>query len=81
LSLRTGRILVFLLLSFVAFTAGRLSNSWQVTDLFSSSAEAEKQTSDLLQKIRAKNVLEVVMVNGPTTYFEGAMGREGLNIY
>ena len=80
MSLKTGRVVVVLLGALLAFSLGRMSSSWELVNLFSennSTQKTKRLAPDLLAKIKAKNSLEVIMVNGPTTYFEGAMGREG----
>lgn len=73
------RIAIALCVAIFAFFVGRWSTS------VSSLTDANEQNntvvcrpeSGLLEKIKAKNELEVVIVNGPTTYFIGAIGKEG----
>ncbi len=74
------RLLVLSIFVILAFALGRWSVSWQervtstenTTDLNST-----KNKQSIVDKIKAKKELEVVIVNGPTTYFVGATGEEG----
>ena len=74
MSLTLKRLLITFFGVVVVFFIGRWSTS---LDLFQEKSVADQKVSNQLEKIRAKNVLEVVMVNGPTTYFVGAIGKEG----
>ncbi len=63
----------------LSFFLGRWSSDWKFNDVVTdSNGIASSLTgSSRLEKIKKKGVLDVVMVNGPTTYFEGAVGKEG----
>ena len=79
MSLTLRHLIIAFVAVLIVFFVGRWSTS---VSLFSLGSEqnrpvSKKQESDLLEKIKAKNELEVVMVNGPTTYFVGAIGQEG----
>ncbi len=79
MSLTLRHLFIALLAVTIIFFVGRWSTS---VSLFTSLSEqnslvSHKQESGLLEKIKAKKELEVVMVNGPTTYFVGAIGEEG----
>lgn len=79
MSLTLRHLFIALLAGAIVFFVGRWSTS---VSLFTSLSEqnslvSHKQESGLLEKIKAKKELEVVMVNGPTTYFVGAIGEEG----
>lgn len=73
------RLLIALLVAVFAFIIGRWSTSIPLLTIGSepNSSGVFREESGLLEKIKAKNELEVVMVNGPTTYFVGAIGKEG----
>jgi len=60
----------------IVFFVGRWSTSF---DLFKENTAVTEKVFNQLEKIRAKNELKVVMVNGPTTYFVGAIGEEGFD--
>ena len=70
MSLRLQRLLILFVAVVIAFYWGRMSM-----------IEPDKvvQKVGVLSKIRAKGELGVVMINGPTTYFEGAIGKEGFD--
>jgi len=79
LSLGIKRLIIALLAGAFVFFVGRWSSSVSFLTIGSEQENREtcRQESGLLEKIRAKNELEVVTVNGPTTYFVGAFGEEG----
>ncbi len=79
MSLRTQRLIIALLVGVFAFFVGRWSTfiPAQTVGSEQNNTVVCRQESGLLEKIKAKNELEVVMVNGPTTYFVGAIGKEG----
>ena len=79
MSLRTQRLIIALLVGVFAFFVGRWSTFIPALTVGSEQNNTVvcRQESGLLEKIKAKNELEVVMVNGPTTYFVGAIGKEG----
>ena len=71
---------LFIVVGFlVAFFIGRLSNEWEIPTFFSDNNYTVPSIKNVssLEQVKAKKTLEVVMVNGPTTYFEGALGSEG----
>ncbi len=80
MSVKAQRLSIFLLLVLIAFGVGRWSSGCdgkkealreeQITPV------KEKRRSTV-EKIKQKGSLDVVMVNGPTTYFVGATGAEG----
>ena len=74
MSLTFKRLSVAFLGLFFVFFVGRWSTS---VDLFSEKSVSNKQLPNQLEKIQEKKSLDVVMVNGPTTYFVGAIGKEG----
>ena len=81
---RNTLIVVFLLLG---FSVGRWSVTCEMQDkerVKEPSLKTEKTASHVksaLEKIKQKKELEVIMVNGPTTYFVGATGKEGFEYY
>ena len=74
MSVNLLRLLGVVVMVVIAFSIGRLSSSWQSSDAVDTN---DTRKVDLLAKIKAKKVLEAVIVNGPTTYFVGAIGEEG----
>jgi len=79
LSIRAPHILLLLVVVALAFFLGRWSSGWEFTDILTDSNNTTSSLthSSALEKIKKKGELDVVMVNGPTTYFEGAVGKEG----
>ena len=79
MSLTLRHLFIALLAVTIVFFVGRWSTSVSLFTSFNeqNSLVSHKQESGLLEKIKAKKELEVVMVNGPTTYFVGAIGEEG----
>lgn len=71
--LKAARIAVLIAGIGLAFFVGRWSTTWE----FQKALPQQETGRSQLEKIKAKGALEVVMVNGPTTYFEGATGKEG----
>jgi len=80
MSVKVQRLLFVLLFVLVAFSLGRWSSSCGEKELSKSEQERPVEKKEILstvEKIKQKGNLEVVMVNGPTTYFVGATGPEG----
>ena len=80
MSVKVQRLSVLLLFVLIAFGVGRWSSSCDEKK----EALREKQITPVkekrrstVEKIKQKGRLDVVMVNGPTTYFVGATGAEG----
>ena len=74
MSLTLKRLLITFFGVVAVFFVGRWSNS---IDLFKEKPVEHHKVVNQLEKIEAKKSLDVVMVNGPTTYFVGAIGKEG----
>jgi len=81
LSLKVQRVTFLLIAVILAFFVGRWSSGVSVTAETISSKEVVSGQPHLLGKIKANKELNVVMVNGPTTYFEGATGPEGFDYF
>ena len=84
MSLRAPRFVLFFVTIIVVFFIGRLSSEYTLIPTLQKSAKesnATKSSEHLLASITAKKRLDVVMVNGPTTYFEGATGPEGFDYF
>ena len=80
MSIKVQRLLFVLLFIVLAFGLGRWSASCVEKESPKSVQEhpiEKKETLSTIEKIKQKGNLEVVMVNGPTTYFVGATGPEG----
>ena len=79
MSLTSQRLLLLCSAIVLFFFLGRWSVSWErdnFSDLNTTKAVETVQVNQLA-KIKAKGQFDVVMVNGPTTYFIGATGPEG----
>jgi len=76
--LRIKQLFAALAAGILLFFVGRWSTDVPFLNIGSEQErEIRRDETGLLDKIKAKSVLEVVMVNGPTTYFVGAIGKEG----
>ena len=80
MSLRLQYIAVLFVAAVLSFFVGRWSNSAGVLNQVVAPQTITKQ-SHLLEKIKANKELNVIMVNGPTTYYEGATGPEGFEYF
>ena len=81
MSLRVQRLTLLLVSVLLAFFAGRWSHEAEVVTQTATSKEVVQTKPNLLDKIKSNKELNVVMVNGPTTYFEGATGPEGFDYF
>ncbi|MDA3946404.1 MAG: membrane-bound lytic murein transglycosylase MltF [Helicobacteraceae bacterium] len=83
MSRKRRRVLTLLFIAVLAFFMGQWSvmlfniKSAEDTSTADPVVEVQVEKPTLLEQIKAKKELEVVIVNGPTTYFVGPIGKEG----
>ena len=80
MSLRVQRVVLFFVSILFFFFVGRWSTTWELSQPSDTNQTVVAEVKEnKLEQIKKRGELEVVMVNGPTTYFVGATGPEGFD--